>query len=36
MAELVDALESESSEQHHGGSSPLGRTNAPVAQLNRA
>lgn len=27
MAELADALESESSEATRGGSSPLGRTN---------
>ena len=26
MAELVDALDSGSSEETHGGSSPLGRT----------
>ena len=28
MAELVDALVSEASEETHGGSSPLGHTNA--------
>lgn len=27
MAELVDALDSESSEETHGGSNPLGHTN---------
>ena len=27
MAELVDALDSDSSEETRGGSSPLGRTN---------
>lgn len=36
MAELVDALVSDASEETHGSSSLLDRTNAPVAQLNRA
>ena len=37
MAELVDALDSGSSEETRTGSSPANRTKyAPVAQLNRA
>ena len=34
MAELVDALVSEASEETHGGSSPLGHTRIKIIPFN--